>query len=148
MVLVDIENLTGTPSPSASDVCLAVRDLQRLVPNLEEAHVVVACSHHAAPVVAFAWRGVRHLWRSGPDGADLALLTVLEDERVHERFASVTVCSGDGMFSDIAGWLGGQGVEVTVIALEGHLSTRLRLAAGVTREVPLAAHAADGGGVA
>ena len=100
MVLVDIENLTGTPSPSAWDVTQAMECLERLVPGLGESHVVVACSHHAAPTVAFAWRAARHIWRSGPDGADLALLGVLASERIHERFESVTICSGDGIFAE------------------------------------------------
>ena len=144
MVLVDIENLTGTPSPSTWDVTHAIQCLERLVPSLRESHVVVACSHHAAPTVAFAWRAARHIWRSGPDGADLALLSVLESESVHERFEFVTICSGDGIFADVAGWLGGAGVKVNVISLAGQLSTRLRLAAASVQEVVLPTMAASG----
>lgn len=136
MVLVDIENVTGTPTPSTIEVNLTMNRLRCLVPRLDEAHVVVACSHHAAPVVAFAYPNARHLWRSGPDGADIALLDVLTRERVHVRFKSVTICSGDGIFADVVGWLGTKGVDVTVISLQGHLSGRLRLAARATCEMP------------
>ncbi|HEX4865758.1 MAG TPA: hypothetical protein VFV02_16940 [Acidimicrobiales bacterium] len=142
LVLVDIENPTATPTPSTKDVALVMERLGCLVLGLKEAHIVVACSHHAPSIVAFAWPGVRHLWKSGPDGADLALLEVLTTERVHERFESITICSGDGIFADVAGWLGTVGVDVTVISLKGHLSTRLRLAARVTHELPIAIAAA------
>ena len=145
MMLVDIENFTGTPSPSTWDVTQAIQCLEGLVPSLGESHVVVACSHRAAPTVAFAWRAARHIWRSGPDGADLALLSVLANERVHERFESVTICSGDGIFADIAGWLGGAGVNVNVISLAGHLSTRLRIAAASVQEVAFPTVAATSG---
>jgi hypothetical protein len=89
----------------------------------------VACSHHAAATVAFEFPGARHLWRSGQDGADLALMDVLENELVDERFGQVTLCSGDGIFTEAAAWLAGRGVDVTVISLRWHLATRLELAA-------------------
>ena len=83
----------------------------------------------AAPSVAFAFPGARHLWRSGHDGADLALLDVLENERVDQRFGRVTLCSGDGIFAASAARLAGAGVNVTVVALKGHLAAQLVLAA-------------------
>jgi hypothetical protein len=79
--------------------------------------------------VPFALPTARHLWRSGRDGADLALLDVLENERVDERFERVTICSGDGIFTDAAARLAGVGVDVTAVSLPGHLATRLELAA-------------------
>lgn len=72
---MDMENLTGTPSPTCEEVETAKADLRRVVPGFDGAQHIVACSHHAAPTVAFAFRSARHLWRSGPDGADLALST-------------------------------------------------------------------------
>ena len=54
--------------------------LADVVPDFKTAQRIVACSHHAARTVAFAFPGARHLWRSGPNGADLALLDVLENE--------------------------------------------------------------------
>lgn len=137
MVLVDIENMAGTPTPSRDDVISVMERLNSVIPELLEAQTVVACSHQAAPVVVFTWRRARHLWRSGKNGADLALLEVLVEEQVHEHFDSVTLCSGDGSLADVVGWLGTVGVEVNVISLEHHLSKRLRLAARTTRELPI-----------
>ena len=144
LILIDIENLTGTPSPTCEEVEMAKAALRQVVPGFDDAQHIVACSHHAAPTVAFAFPGARHLWRSGPDGADLALLDVLENERVDERFERVTICSGDGIFAASAAWLAGADVDVTVVSLPGHLAARLQLAARYVTLLPVAAVAATG----
>ncbi|HZQ86079.1 MAG TPA: hypothetical protein VFA83_14625 [Acidimicrobiales bacterium] len=127
--MIDIENLTGTPSPSADEVAAAITGLRAVVAGFDDAQKVVACSHHAARIVPFVFPNARYLWRSGPDGADLALLDVMENERVDERFERVTICSGDGAFASAAAWLARAGVVVTAVSLSGHLAARLRLAA-------------------
>lgn len=127
--MIDIENLAGTPSPTSDDVEAAKAALRAVVPDLDQAQRIVACSHHAAPTVFFAFPTARHLWRSGRDGADLALLDVLENELVHERYDQVIICSGDGLFAGMAASLAAAEVDVTAIAVEGHLSARLELAA-------------------
>ena len=135
LVLVDIENLAGTPAPSEADVCAAMSQLGYLLSNFDAAQVIVACSHRAAKDVAFGCANARHLWKSGPDGADLALLEVLSDERVETRFTEIVVCSGDGIFAEAVASLGRMGISVTVVALHGHLSSRLRLAASTVIEL-------------
>jgi hypothetical protein len=129
MALMDIENLAATPSPTAFDVERVIAALAEAVPGFDDAQLIVACSHRAAATVASACPSARHLWRSGPDGADLALLEVLEDEHVEERFEYVTICSGDGIFAAAAARLAEHGVDTTVVALKGHLAARLELAA-------------------
>jgi hypothetical protein len=99
-------------------------------------------------VVGFSWPGARYLWRSGPDGADLALLEVMTGESVSDRFESVVVASGDGRFADTVAWLARCGVHVTVVANQRALSRQLRLAATVVVlfdvELPPAISAAIG----
>lgn len=129
LILLDIENLTGSASPTSADTDAAIAALRRAVPSYDGDQRVVACSHHAARTVAFCFPGDRQIWRSGPDGADQALLEVLAGERVAERFGRVTICSGDGIFAEPAAWLARSGVEVTVVAMAGHLAGRLELAA-------------------
>jgi len=129
LILIDAENITATRSPTTGDVKFLKAALRSVVPDFDTVQRIVACSHHAAPVVAFAFPGARHLWRSGRDGADLALLDVLENEHVDRRFGRVTLCSGDGIFTDTAARLGSAHVDVTVIAREGRLARRLELAA-------------------
>lgn len=129
LILIDIENLVGTPTPSSLEVELVMGALADLVPGFNEAQRVVACSHRAARTVAFACKTERQRWCSGPDGADLALLDILETEDVDERFEYVTICSGDGIFAQSVARLAENGVYTTVVALKGHLAARLELAA-------------------
>jgi hypothetical protein len=136
LILIDIENMTATPNPTSEEVEAAIAALREVVPGFDDDQKIVACSHLAARTVPFAFPEARHLWRSGPDGADLALLDVLENERVDERFGRVTICSGDGIFTSTAAWLAGAGVDVTAVSLPGHLAASLRLAA---RQVSLLA---------
>lgn len=145
LVMIDIENLTATPSPTVSEVQAVKAALCDMVPGFDEVQRIVACSHHAAPAVAFEFPGARHLWRSGRDGADLALMDVLENEHVGERYGSVIICSGDGIFADAAAWLAGRGVDVTVISLQDHLATRLQLAALHVQYLTLAGAVASTG---
>ncbi len=128
LVLIDIENLAATPSPSQEEVLAVKAALEALLPDFDMAFWVIACSHHAAPTVAFEFPSARHLWQSGSDGADLALLDVLERESVEQRFDRVSICSGDGIFAYEAGRLATSGVEVTAIAQKHCLSARLQLA--------------------
>jgi hypothetical protein len=144
LVLIDIENLLATPVPTTHAVDLMVDALRCVLPTYTDSQRIVACSHHAAPNVAFSFPGARHLWRSGPDGADLALLDVLENEDVDERFDQVAICSGDGIFARSAARLATGGVSVTVVALQGHAAARLRLAARHVVLLPTIAPAAAG----
>lgn len=129
LVLIDIENIAGTPSPTEADVRVAMESLAEVVAGFDTAHRVWACSHRAALAVGCATPGDRRLWRSGRDGADLALLEVMDTECVAERYEQVTLCSGDGIFAEGVARLAGKGVSVSVVALQGRLAARLRLAA-------------------
>lgn len=91
--------------------------------------LVVGCNHGAAAAVRFGWPNARLVQRSGPDGADLALIEVVEHERVAERFDSVVIGSGDGIFTESAAHLGAHGVRVTAVSTRRALSRRLALAA-------------------
>ena len=123
------ENLAGTPCPGHLDVAFAESVVRKLVPDLDEVHCVVACSHRAARTVAFAFPGALRRWRSGPDGADLALLEEMSDLRVMGRFDRVTLFSGDGIFACSMAALAKEGIETTVVSWHSQLSPRLRLAA-------------------
>lgn len=127
--LIDVENLVTCPRPAASEVSACRRRYAELVKPACGDLCVVACNHGAGAEVGFSWPGARHLWRSGPDGADLALLEVLTGESVSDRFEAVVVASGDGRFADPVAWLARCGVRATVVANRGSLSRRLELAA-------------------
>lgn len=138
LILIDIAEMTASQSPTAKDVEVTKRVLGRAIRGLYEAQIILACSHHAVPAVAFSFPRARHRWRSGRDGARLALLEILENERVDERFNRITICSGHEMFAAEAARLASKGLEVHVVAIAGRLSPALELAASrVTLLVPV-----------
>ena len=73
--------------------------------------------------------GARRRWRSGPDGADLALIDELSDLRIMKRYRRVTLCSGDGIFADSLAALAAAGIVVTVVSVRDRLARRLAMAA-------------------
>ena len=127
--LVDAENLAGSPRFTLADAAAVERAYRAVVSPGPTDQFVVATSHHAAFPAWFAWpHSARRLVQSGPDGADLALLEVIEREAVAERFARVVIGSGDGIFALAAARLHASGSAVTVVSRRRGLSRALRLA--------------------
>lgn len=126
--LIDLENLAGRPIFSAVDARTIERIYQNLVGIGPCDLVVVSTSHAAAPASWNSFVPARRLVRSGPDGADLALLNVISAERVPERFNSVVVASGDGIFAEPCARLQSSGCRVTVVSNRRSLSRRLSFA--------------------
>jgi len=127
--LVDIENLAGDPLPSLGQV----REVQGLYTErfafgtLDQ--VEIACSHLTLVNAGLGWPHAHYRVRSGPSGADMALLDVLRNENVPARFTHVAIGSGDGVFAEEAARLAAAGVGVTVVSRRRSLSARLALAA-------------------
>jgi NYN domain len=139
--VVDIQNLAGAPIPSL----VQVNEVQgwymtRLGFGADD-QVVMASSHLGFINVALGWPHARYRVRSGPDGADLELLDVLEHEDVAARFSHVVIGSGDWRFSRAAASLIERGVRVTVVSRRGSLATVLaRVAQDVVYlDIPMAA---------
>lgn len=135
LVLLDIENLAAAPCPTHDQLEEVKEHLRGAIEGFDDLPCVVACSHRAARVVAFAFPTALRRWRSGPDGADLALIDEIKDMRLMERYDRVTLCSGDGIFASYVAGLADAGVDTTVVALRGHLSRRLQLAARTVVEL-------------
>jgi NYN domain len=127
--LVDIENLAGAALPSRDQVT-EVQGLYvaRLAFGADD-QVVMAASHLAFLNAALGWPSARYRVRSGPNGADLELLDVLQHEDVAGRFTHVVIGSGDGMFSQAAANLAARDVWVTVVSRRDSLSRALARAA-------------------
>lgn len=108
--------------------------------------IVVGTCHLGLLNTALGWPGTRLVVQSGKDGADLALLDVLESENLAARFDGVVLVSGDGIFRDAVLKLAHQGVHVQLISRAASCSKDLRMA---VRETTLLADAmATLGGVA
>jgi NYN domain len=125
LILVDIENLACDPRPQVESIRAA---LCRLGLGGSADQVVTACNHGAALTVAAGWPCARHLVRSGPDGADDALLDIALNEDVARRFDRVVLATGDGAFAPAAAALAASGVTVVAVSHRHTLSARLRLA--------------------
>ena len=132
MVIVDIENVVGGAVMNVEQA----RDVRAIcaAAGVGEAadHVVIGVSHISLLAAAIGWPTTRLVAKSGPDGADLALLGVLTEEQVEHRFDEVVIVSGDGIFTEAAVALAAAGLRVTVVALRDACSNRLRMAAHKT----------------
>ena len=127
--LVDIENLAGTAVPSRLQVMdVQYRYARRTALGVHD-QVIMASNHLALVNAALGWPHARYRVRSGPDGADLELLDVIEYENVATRFTHVVIGSGDGVFGRAAEGLCEVGVWVTVVSRQGSLSESLARAA-------------------
>jgi hypothetical protein len=130
--VVDIENLAGAAVPSLDLVSeVQVRYLACLGFGAED-QVVLAASHLALLNAGLGWPHARYRVRSGRDGADLALIDVLEHENVAARFRHVVIGSGDGLFGQAAASLANSGVRITVVSRRRSLAYSL---ARVARDV-------------
>jgi hypothetical protein len=140
--LVDIENLAGDPRPSLRQVRQAKRRYANCLAFGAMDQVEVASSHLTLLNAALGWPHAHYRVRSGPDGADLALLDVLWHENVAQRFTHIAIGSGDHLFAEQAAKLAAQGVWVTVVSRQRSLSPRLALAAREVIFLDTAAEAA------
>ncbi len=137
LLIVDVENVAGRPTgPTGTDVRIIATALDRAFGH-QQCHTVVACAHRNASRVWFNWPTARKLVRSGPDGADRCLLEVLAGERVENRFGTIVIASGDGIFAREAARLTAQGVKVVVALGRGKCARRLRKAARHVVHLPL-----------
>lgn len=144
LVLVDIENVVGGAVMLVEQAVNAHVAIAEAVSLAGGDHVVIGTSHVGVMATGLGWRGPRILARSGRNGADMALLEVLKEEHVEERFDEVVLVSGDGIFSEAVAALGTAGVNVTVVALAGRCSKRLRMAASRTVFLNYGAAEVDG----
>lgn len=132
LVVVDIENVVGGAVMAPQQATNARAAVERAASLTAGEQVVIGTSHIGVLATGLGWRGPRIVARSGIDGADLALMEILTQERVEARFDEVVLVSGDGIFTDVVAGLGAAGVAVTVVAGHDRCSKRLRVAAGRT----------------
>jgi uncharacterized LabA/DUF88 family protein len=135
--LVDLENLAARRHVTPA-IAGAIAEQYRDVAGHRTGDLtVVGSSHHNgfAALVAFPGSTVR--WRSGRDGADLAIIAAF-DEFDLERFDRVVIGSGDGIFAELADRCHNLGLAVTVVAGPTALSQRLAAATEVVAHLDVA----------
>jgi hypothetical protein len=128
LVIVDIENVVGGAVLSQEAALWAKAQVREVIAVTASDQIVIGTSHIGLLPTGCAWPKLRFVVASGPDGADRALLEVLE-ENVAGRFGEVVLVSGDGIFTEAVSGLTRRGVRVAVVAHKDGLSNRLRMAA-------------------
>ena len=123
--VIDIENLMGGPNSDVARIQLALQHYRTTANFAKGDHAYVGCDAHLLPSVHEAWPAVLIRPGRGPDGADHALLAVLDTEDISRRYSRVVLGSGDGIFTPIVSELLDHNVRVLIVALTGSLSRQL-----------------------
>jgi hypothetical protein len=113
--LIDIENLAGTGHVDALTARRIARDYRAFAQSAGSDLLVVACSHHSGFPVAAAFPDASVRWRSGPDGADIALIEAAIELPL-ARFDRLVLGSGDGIFLALVRRAKAAGIPVHVVA--------------------------------
>src|SRR5829696_6714290 len=140
--LVDVENLIGGTAYAELDVAITAAAYASVASVGATDLVVVASSHRTAAATWFGWGPARRVVRSGADGADLALIEIIDTEDVAARFDRVVIGSGDKIFADPSARLQLMGVTVTAVSRASALSRQLRLASRDVRYFEILPHVA------
>jgi len=133
--LVDIENLVGYRHLNVEAATATAKLYRTAAAHRPGDLTVVAASHHNGFAAKAAFPEATVRWRSGRDGADLALLDALHEFNL-DRFDRVVIGSGDGIFTDQAEACQHHGLSVSVVARLGSIAERL--AAVTNRLMPAA----------
>ena len=129
--IVDIENATGESHLTNGSVMCEREKLTQIYGIDSHDQVVLAVSHTANYLPATTWKTARILFKPGESGADLRLKRVMRTENIAERFSTVVLVSGDGIFAEEVALLRSQGVRVVVDSALRSLSRKLAKVASV-----------------
>jgi len=135
--LVDLENLMGGPWTGTHMLLQAIALYKAGASVVDGDHVVVAVNPALLPITKAAWPSPRVLSGRGPDGADLALLAWVNDDRfIAERYDQIIIGSGDGIFEEMVTRFRSHGLPVGVVSRGRSLSSGLANAATFVRLLP------------
>ncbi len=136
MHVIDLENLMGTAKPTPEQVRFAYAAYALAATPEHQDRWVLGTSYFCAQRAWLAWpTHCKRVTGSGPDGADLALLSFLEVPQNVTPFSHITIGSGDGIFATRATELRQEGIEVTVVSRPSSLSGKLAAAASAVRHL-------------
>lgn len=139
--LIDAENLLGGPNAPGTSVRRLWEVYRYGVPTTPNDQYFWASSQRLArnAVGMLPAQGLRVLVRDGKDGADNALLDMVDLEHLVRRFRRLVIASGDGKFADVAIAARAAGLHVHLVTgvsdcsrrLNRMASTRARLRLGI-----------------
>ena len=129
-ILVDLENIIGGAAMTVDEAAWGRAILELLLAIRPDEHVIIGACEKGHLNTKLAWAGARVVGTgTGPDAADEALIEVLEDEELGERFTEIVLVTGDHGFAETVRSLVGEGTPVTVASWRGGLSPLLVAAA-------------------
>ena len=136
--LVDLENLAGSPVVSIDNATEVAQLLQGVLPLGAADLQAVATAHISGFAAKAAFPGAAVRWRSGKDGADLALLDYA-GELPLSNFDELVVASADGIFAGLISKAKSVGLAVTLVADPARASRHLLSLADAVIEFPAVA---------
>jgi hypothetical protein len=131
--ILDIDNLLGDPTATDTHVINDCLGQYRAHTGYQKGdHVVVGTGCNALHVYAVqsCWPAVQYVRRSGPDGADFALIEQALIALERGRYSHFILGSGDGRFADLYDEMTARGYPVFVASRPSALSWKLRQRAG------------------
>lgn len=124
--LIDIENLCGCGIPSADDIRRAREIYEEEVGIQDDDLVLVAAGTQNKAAVRKAWPKATHIFRPGPNGADIALAQfICESETITSRYGRAFLGSGDGGLAPYASNLTSNGLDTIVVSRPSALSWKM-----------------------
>lgn len=136
--LVDLENLAGSSVVTIDNATEVAQRLQGVLPLGAADLQAVATAHISGFAAKAAFPGAAVRWRSGKDGADLALLDYA-GELPLSNFDELVVASADGIFAGLISEAKAAGLAVTLVADPARASRHLLSLADAVIEFPAVA---------
>lgn len=121
--LVDLENLVGCPVVTLDQATTVARRLEAALPLGSTDLQAVASAHVSGFAAKAAFPGASVKWRSGKDGADLALLDCAGQLPL-TSFDELVIASADGIFARLITEAKSAGLTVTLVADTARASRR------------------------
>lgn len=126
LFLIDIENVIGTAFFDQGAACRGREQVAAAAGLRDEEHAVVGVtSVQGVLPAAEAFPGKTIRVQLGQDGAERAILELVDVEHIAKRYASVVIASGDHAFAEFARDMRDAGTTVHVVARERSLARAL-----------------------
>jgi hypothetical protein len=113
--LIDVENLVGGVAAGHDAVGPALEAYRRTITIGPEDHVVLGTGTELAFAAKAAWPGALLRIGKGLDGADRALLSVLDPAFIASHYHRLVVASGDHAFAPMVADLRARRMAVVVV---------------------------------
>jgi hypothetical protein len=125
LFIVDIENYCGQSALTIGDANEASVAFASVFHPTNRDLIVIGTSHQLNCLnTGIGWKGPRLVLKHGKDGADRALMEVLEESTI-ENMSEVIIVSGDNCFAEAIHMLKVRGIAASIASLPKSFSRRL-----------------------